>query len=123
MLSARYRLTTRLSSDELRALNTLSASSRRDVQNQAAVTIVGQLRRLGHYPIGDGKYDPDLLYPVLQNFEGGKDLRLLSFKLNRDEYIALVMCAKENNSDIRTMARELIQQGLEFHSLLPEKAA
>lgn len=122
MFHARYRLSTRLSQEEFSGLDTLASSSRRDVKNQAAVILVSQLRQLGYLPIENGVFDPELLYPVHGEVEGATELRLINIRLNRDEYIALATCAKERKSGLRTQARELIRQGLAFHSLLPENA-
>lgn len=123
MIAMMYRLSTRISSDEYASLDLLAKQSRRDIKNQAATLVVSRLHSLGYLPMGNKIYNPDLSTHGFSEIENAKELRLINIRLTRDEYIALAACAEERNSGLRTQARELIRQGLEFHSLLPEKAA
>lgn len=123
MIAMMYRISTRLSEEEFDALEKIAKASRRDVKDQAAVTIIHQLGRLGYLPLGNKIHDPDITLRNSGDIEGAKDLRIINIRLTREEYLALAIYTDEMSSNIRTQARELIQQGLQFHSLLPEKAA
>lgn len=123
MIAMMYRISTRLSEEEFDALEKIAKASRRDVKDQAAVTIIHHLGRLGYLPLGNRVHDPDITLRNSGDIEGAKDLRIINIRLTREEYLALAIYTDEISSNIRTQARELIRQGLEFHSLLPEKAA